>query len=143
MRRLGVSFVVISAVLAIASVAIAGGRPFSTALTGAAEVPGPGDPDGSGQISLTINPGLERVCYDVHVENVDPVIAGHIHVGTADVAGDIVVDLMPSIDASGNGSKCVHGDRSTLVAIMANPAGYYVNLHTGPFPAGAVRGQLG
>lgn len=143
MRRLGVSFVVIAATLAIASAAVAGGRPFSTSLTGAAEIPGPGDPDGSGSISLTINPGAEQVCYDVHVENLDEVILGHIHVGTADVAGPIVVDLMPEIDASGNGSKCVHGDRSTLVAIIANPAGYYVNIHTTVFPAGAVRGQLG
>ena len=143
MRRLGVSFVVISAILAIASVALAGGRPFSTGLTGAAEVPGPGDPDGSGDISLTINPGQEQVCYAVHVEDVDPVVAGHIHVGTSTEPGPIVVDLMPEIDASGDGSKCVHGDRATLLAIMTNPAGYYVNLHTAAFPAGAVRGQLG
>jgi hypothetical protein len=39
------------------------GRPFSTALTGAAEVPGPGDPDGSGQARIRLNSGQGEVCY--------------------------------------------------------------------------------
>jgi hypothetical protein len=36
--------------------ATAGGRPLSTALTGAAEVPGPNDANGSGCASFTLNP---------------------------------------------------------------------------------------
>jgi hypothetical protein len=35
---------VVLALAALAGTAAAGGRPFSTRLTGAAEVPGPGDP---------------------------------------------------------------------------------------------------
>ena len=143
MRRPGISFVTIAAVLAIAPVAAAGGRPLSTTLSGAAEVPGPGDADGSGSISLTVNPGRSQVCYEAHVTGVDQVVAGHIHAGAADVAGPVVVDLMPELDASGHGSRCVSGDRSTLIGIVANPSGYYVNIHTATFSAGAVRGQLG
>jgi hypothetical protein len=29
-----------------------------------------------------------------------------------------------------------------LKPIIANPAGYYVNIHNADFPGGAVRGQL-
>jgi hypothetical protein len=36
------------ALLAVGAPAFGEGRPFSTTLTGAAEVPGPGDPDASG-----------------------------------------------------------------------------------------------
>jgi len=143
MRRLGVFFLVVATVLAISSAALAGGRPFSTDLTGAAERPGPGDPDGSGHISLTINPGQREVCYDMHVADVAPIFAAHIHVAGVDDPGPVVVDLMPVFDADGDASACVTGDRAVLVAIMANPAGYYVNVHNADFPDGALRGQLG
>ncbi len=40
-------------------------------------------------------------------------------------------------------SGCVSADPVLIGQIIANPAGYYVNVHTTEFPAGAVRGQLG
>jgi len=60
MRRLGVLCLTISAVLVVVALALpasAGGRPLSAEMTGAQEVPGPGDPDGSGTVSFTMNPG--------------------------------------------------------------------------------------
>ena len=47
---------------ALAGIALAdgGGRPFTTALSGAAEVPGPGDPDATGTSSLRLNRGSRR-----------------------------------------------------------------------------------
>lgn len=47
-----------------------GGRPFTVALTGAAERPGPGDPDGSGTARLSLNPGQEEMCFTLTVENI-------------------------------------------------------------------------
>lgn len=132
---------VLLTVLALTSIA-AGGRPFTTTLTGAAEVPGPGDPDGSGTASLTLNPGLEQVCFKLSVSNIAlPATGAHIHIGTADVAGPVVVPLAAP-DASGTSSGCVHADRDLIVAILQNPEGYYVNVHSTEFRAGAVRGQL-
>ena len=118
-----------------------GGRPFTTALTGAAEVPGPGDPDGSGTAVLTLNPGQEEVCFELTVTGIAPATAAHIHIGGAGVAGPVVVGLTPP--TSGSSSGCVvSASRELILAIMKNPENYYVNVHNPQFPAGAVRGQL-
>jgi hypothetical protein len=50
-------------------------------LTGAAEVPGPGDSDGSGTITLTFNPDKGEVCYELTVTNIQEATAAHIHAG--------------------------------------------------------------
>jgi CHRD domain-containing protein len=122
--------------LALASIAADGGRKFTTTLTGAAEVPGPGDPDGSGTATVTLNPGQGEVCWDITFSGVDTITAAHIHVGEVGVAGPVVVPLSPT-------SGCTSADRDLIKAIIQNPEGYYVNIHNAPFPAGALRGQLG
>jgi hypothetical protein len=134
---------VAAALLAAASPAQAddGGRPLSTTLTGAAEVPGPGDPDGSGSAVVRVNPGQAEVCYALTVSNIAPAVAAHIHVGTATVAGPVVVGLTPP--TSGSSSGCASVSRELAIAIILDPENYYVNVHTSEFPAGAVRGQLG
>jgi hypothetical protein len=113
-----------------------GGRPFTTTLTGAAEVPGPGDPDGSGTANLRINPGQREVCWTITVNDVDPITAAHIHSAPATEAGDVVVPLNPF---SGG---CAVVDRDLARNIIKNPDAYYVNVHNEPFAAGALRGQL-
>jgi hypothetical protein len=117
-----------------------GGRPFTTALTGAAEVPGPGDPDGSGTAVLSLNPGQEEVCFELTVTGIAPATAAHIHIGGAGVAGPVVRGLSPP--TSGSSSGCVSASRELILAIMQNPENYYVNVHNAEYPAGAVRGQL-
>ncbi|HYC96051.1 MAG TPA: CHRD domain-containing protein, partial [Sphingomicrobium sp.] len=42
-----------------------GGTVLTASLTGAAERPGPGDTDGSGSITITVNPGQKRICYEL------------------------------------------------------------------------------
>jgi hypothetical protein len=117
-----------------------GGRPLTATLTGAAEVPGPGDPDGRGWALITLNQGQGQVCFKLTVENIAPATAAHIHRGTADVAGPVVVGLAAPTDGSSSG--CVSADRDLIKAIRQNPQNYYVNVHNPEFPAGAVRGQL-
>lgn len=124
----------------LAATALAGGRPFTTALSGANEVPGPGDPDGTGTAHITLNQGQGEVCFDITVANIDAAIGGHIHVGTSDVAGPVVVNLLGSTPSVLSG--CVDADKDLIKDIRQNPEDYYVNVHTAPFPAGAVRGQL-
>lgn len=123
-----------------------GGRPFATDLTGAAEVPGPGDPDATGDAALTLNQGMSTVCFDLSWADIDgTVVAGHIHVGASDVAGPVVVGLFSgALDGTDTVSGCITGVDPALVKnIRKNPADYYVNVHSSVFPAGAVRGQLG
>jgi len=136
----GVAMAAVIAALTIAAVGGAGGAPQSTTLTGAAEVPGPGDPDGAGTASLRLNPGQEQICYELTVSNIAPATAAHIHIGGPAVAGPVVVGLMPP--TSGSSSACASVPRDLVLNILKNPAGFYVNVHNMPYPAGAVRGQL-
>ncbi|MFL5880350.1 MAG: CHRD domain-containing protein, partial [Actinomycetota bacterium] len=48
--------------LTVGAPAYGEGRPFATMLTGAAEVPGPGDADASGTAFITLNQGQDEVC---------------------------------------------------------------------------------
>jgi hypothetical protein len=148
MRLLITLATALAATFALAGIALAdgGGRPFTTGLTGAAEVPGPGDPDASGTASLQLNPGQGEVCLDISWANIDgEVFAGHIHAGSATVAGPVVVTLFTGAFAGTDSvAGCVAADRQLLLDIIQNPQNYYVNVHSRPnFPGGAVRGQLG
>ena len=124
-----------------------GGRPFSTVLTGEAEVnasgvPNQGDLDGTGSAKITVNPGQGEVCFELSVEDITlPAIGAHIHEGVAGENGPIVVELVPP-DANGVSSGCEEVSRELALAIIQDPENYYVNVHTSDFPAGALRGQL-
>ena len=130
-------------------VASHGGRTFSTELTGEEEVDpttgevGVGDLDGSGTAIITVNPGQEEVCFELSVEGIDTPIGAHIHEGAAGTAGPVVVGLEP-LPSTGDSSSsgCVSLDRQEIIEILRNPSNYYVNVHTGEFPNGAIRGQL-
>lgn len=117
-----------------------GGRKLTATLTGAAEVPGPGDPDGSGTASIRLNQGQGEVCFELTVSNIAPATAAHIHEGAADVAGPVVVGL--TAPTSGTSSGCVSASEDLIKRIRQNPENFYVNVHNAEFPAGAVRGQL-
>jgi hypothetical protein len=133
-----------SLAVALAPVASANGRPLKTDMIGANEVPGPGDPDGSGSAKLRLNQGRHRICYKIEVGDISlPATAAHIHPGGVGEANSPIVDL-GAPDASGVAQGCVTGvERSLIKAIRQDPADYYVNVHTSDFPDGAIRGQLG
>ncbi len=114
---------------------------LTAALSGAAEVPGAGDPDGSGIAVVTLDPARSRLCYTVKVADIAPATAAHIHVGVAGQSGDHLVPL--TAPTNGSSSGCASVDPNLIRAIIANPAAYYVNVHNAEFPGGAIRGQLG
>ena len=136
----GVAMATTVVALTVVAVGGAGGAPQSTMLTGAAEVPGPGDSDGSGTASLRLNPGQEEICYELTVSNIATATAAHIHRAAVGIAGPVVVPLVAPSD--GSSSACASADRDLVLEILKNPASFYVNVHNMAFPAGAVRGQL-
>lgn len=126
-------------------VAVTGGTPLSTDLTGAEEAPGPGDPDATGIADFALNQGVERVCFELSWADIDgDVFAAHIHEAPAGEAGPIVVPLFAGdFDGTDSVSGCVDADRALVKDIRKNPTDYYVNVHSTAFPPGAIRGQLG
>ena len=118
-----------------------GGVLIHTSLLGTNEVP-PADLDGTGTADLRLQAGEARLCFQLAVANILlPATGAHVHIGAAGVNGPIVVALTPP-GAAGTSQGCVNTSRVLVGQILANPAGYYVNVHTTDFPAGAIRGQL-
>ena len=105
---------------------------------GAEEVPDPGDPDGAGDAVVTFRAG--QVCYQISTQNIGDATLAHIHEGGKGVAGPIVVTFDPPVGGASMG--CIDADPALITRIEADPAGFYVNVHTAEFPKGAIRGQL-
>ena len=117
------------------------GVPLNANLVGFAEVPGPGDGAGSGRVTVVVDPPKGRACYMFFaVRTSDAPTAAHIHAGAPDAAGRPVVTLKAPADGSSSGCQEIAADLAN--ALISNPAGYYVNVHTAQFPQCAIRGQL-
>jgi hypothetical protein len=155
-RRVGLRALAVGAASALAAAALAmpadAGRhsssigkatkvaPMVTAkLTGAKEVPGPGDPNGRGSVAITLKKGAGKVCAHATWRKIGTPIAAHIHKGGPKVAGDVVVDLTSTVTG---GAHCVSAPKPTIRKIIAHPKRYYFNIHTQAFQGGAIRGQL-
>jgi len=120
-----------------------GGRPFTTVLSGANEVPPAPGSDLSGTAKGTINLGQSRLGWDLDYTTTQTVVAAHIHHAQAGVASGVVFGFFnPPASSVIVNSGCRNGDPALLADIAANPANYYVNVHTTAHPGGAGRGQL-
>jgi hypothetical protein len=109
--------------------------------TGAQEVPGPGDTDGSGMAVFTLSAGGATLDFSAMVQNIDAPTASHIHRGASTVAGPVVITLASSYpDNMATGSAPV--PPNILDELIANPTNFYFNVHNGAFGGGAIRGAL-
>ena len=118
-------------------------------LSGANEVPGPGDVNGKGKFTAKLTD--TTMCYTLKVKKIDAATAAHVHQGDAESAGPVVITLTaPQMKKV---KECLTAvpdaedteatmSESELAGLHSAPNGYYVNVHTADFPAGAVRGQL-
>lgn len=120
----------------------AGGRPLSAELLGKNEVGG-GDSDGAGSIHVTLNSGLEKVCYELSVEDIGEPTRAHIHRGVAGTDGSTEVPLFDEVlDPPADLQGCVGSSGDLIKEIRRSPSSFYVNIHNSVFPGGAIRGQL-
>lgn len=128
--------------------ATAGGiATLEATLTGGAEVPGPGDPNGTGHARISLDPATDEVCFELSWRGIDRPFAAHIHRGSTTVAGPVRVELFASSVPLPRTIKGVQGcvrdvDSGLVDRITANPNRFYVNVHTRAYPDGAIRGQL-
>lgn len=116
------------------------GTGLTASLSGAQEVPGPGDPDGRGDAEISIVDRTDNLCYELAVANIEPAIAAHIHRGAPGESGPPVVTLDAPVDGESNG--CLSVASELVDEIERNPGAFYINVHNGAYPNGAVRGQL-
>lgn len=140
MPKLPTAIITLSAAaLALAPVAAAAETVVLTAnLSGANEVGG-GAPDGNGAFRAEINTDTGDFCYTLYGEKIAAPTMAHVHTGAAGTNGAPVI----TIDVTGKGSDmCIAVEPDKLKPIVADPSGFYVNIHTADFPGGAVRGQL-
>ncbi len=104
------------------------------ALTG---LPDGGDPDGTGTATLMIDNIANSISWEITVANILlPPIGAHIHQQVVGMNGGVVVNFSGQL----SGANLVDAD---LASLLANPTGFYVNIHNEQFTSGAIRGQLG
>jgi hypothetical protein len=115
---------------------------FTTLLIGPNEAPAAFDPDGMG-VSVVRIDGT-TVHWLVFQREIGPTITGaHIHEAPAGSAAGVALGFSPLnfIDGVASGTA-TNVDQALINRIKANPAGFYVNVHTPTYPGGAIRGQL-
>lgn len=109
---------------------------LTATLNGANETGG-GDADGSGSFTAEVDADAGDFCYTLKVAGIEPATMAHVHAGAAGANGPPVITVEVAEDT------CLAVEPEKLAPILAKPEDFYVNVHNAPFPAGAVRGQLG
>ena len=112
---------------------------FTASAVGANE-PGGGAPDASAEGMFRVDTDAGQFCYSVTADGLDDAAAMHIHEAPAGAEGPVVIPLDHT--KIGAGEVCATAETALLEDITADPAGYYLNVHTPAFQAGAVRDQL-
>jgi hypothetical protein len=92
------------------------------------------------------------VCWDLHWRHIAAPTLAHIH-GPAPAGSNAPVLVgfisgappftLDRLENTSHASGCTTTTPVNAAAIVAHPDQYYVNIHNGRFPTGAVRGQMG
>ncbi len=117
---------------------------FSAELRGVNEVP-PSNSTVVGAALVTID-AANALTFEVSTPGIVSPIASHIHGpnGPAGVVENVLIGFTSSTNTFSGGrlKGSVQISAANAAAIRANPANFYVNVHTTANPGGEVRGQL-
>jgi hypothetical protein len=150
-RRLILATIALTMVALLSSVGAVAAAPGGFTTFAVQLEPQAPNEDGSGVAVVRVNPTTGEVCHVITVSGIgEPTEpagglgAAHIH----DFAtGGIFVDLDTEWRAAGLDRylsiECTTATSASLMALLANPDAYYVNVHTVAFPGGALSGPLG
>jgi hypothetical protein len=123
-------------VFSAASLSFAQTVSYTSTLSGANEVPANAS-TATGNTLVTINPTTGVVNWNTASSILQASSTGHhIHRGAAGTNGPVIINF----NALYAGTVTVAP--ALAAEIVANPAGFYVNLHTAAFPGGEIRAQL-
>lgn len=115
---------------------------YTALLTGANETPNPADPDGVGFAVITFDSAAGTITFTAYEQNIAAPTASHIHRGAAGVTGPVIIPFNQPFDEGVSKGTLTGIAPSFFAEILANPPGYYFNIHNAGFPGGAIRGQL-
>lgn len=119
---------------------------YAADLRGENERPNPTGSGAFGSAFVAIDTTTNTLTWDV-VTNVQNPTLAHIHLGTSDVAGGVLITFASGPTAFTNGrtsgSVSIAGLKAEdLANLLANPQNFYVNVHSTSFGGGEIRGQL-
>ncbi len=166
MRRLTLVATAVALVTLALAPAVAGKpesqRNFTAHLQGSNEIL-PVDSRGQGQVMFKLDKAGETMRYKLIVANIEGVTQAHIHCGSAEVNGPVVVFLFGPDAGEGEVNGVLAQGTITATEVIARPdsemcpggiadfdeliakmrsGDAYVNVHTVTNPPGEIRGQL-
>jgi hypothetical protein len=125
---------------------------FKAELKASNEVPPIADAEATCSGTATVTFTANSAKFDVQITGCPATAAiniGHIHEGATGVNGPVKIDsTLKAGDVTLSGGAVTfsrtnsNADPAVITAVMANPAGFYVNFHSTVHTGGVIRGQL-
>lgn len=116
-------------------------RTHRATLSGSSVVGQPADADGYAVAELSISDTLDSICYDLNdVRGLAPITSVTINRGAPGMNGPVVLRLKPANE--GGWKNCVGRTEWLEDQLATSTDQYYIQVATGEYPNGAIRGQF-
>lgn len=126
-----------------ASLAIVPDPDTLVATLSGSDVPSDGDPGGSGQLSLHLDPGTNQACFTLNVTLTDLAGDPPTAFDIRDAGDNVILPLGTAVDLDGHAAGCLAIAPADITAMFSAPGNYTANVTTAGYPGGALIGYLG